>query len=121
MNEQPLFEHHDFNKRRANQLREEALEQVDAAAYEQWKQKARDCIHYCASTMAEFTTDECVALMENHYPTLTTHEPKAWGPLMTAAAKQGWIVNTKRVTNSSMTSNHARPKTVWKSLEYETH
>lgn len=50
---------------------------------------------------------------------VTTHENRAAGPAMTAAARRGWIVSTERTIKADRPSRHKGDVRVWRSLLYQ--
>lgn len=107
-----------FDQVAATEAREAAIEQVEQNAAEQFMHCALRSVYLVALHASqgtwEFTTDDVVAYMLEHYPEVTTHEPRAWGAVMRKAVTKGWIINTGRVRPSTMVSNHRRPKTIWR-------
>jgi hypothetical protein len=49
---------------------------------------------------------------------ISTHDNRASGPVMVAAAKAGWIVRTDRTITTSRPSRHRGDVRVWQSLLY---
>jgi hypothetical protein len=87
-------------------LRDQAVEQVEANADETWLQQAKAALWARILQGGEFTTDDLDAPRPR--------EPRAWGPVMLAAARAGLIVNTHTTRQSSQPRCHARPKAVWR-------
>lgn len=54
-----------------------------------------------------------------HHPNAGTHEQRAVGPLMTAAAKLGYFTQTDRFNKSTLPQCHRRPMQAWQSLIYQ--
>lgn len=92
-----------------------AMARVEENADEEFRRRALEAVQVMARTRSEFTTDDAVEYLAKVYPEVSTHEPRAWGPIMRAAAREGWIVNTLQVRQSNMVSNHRRPKAIWRS------
>lgn len=92
--------------------RNEEIDRVDEAADGEWKQRARNALADAieANIGGYITTDDIVCD--------SPREPRAWGPIMTEAAKGGLIENTKTTRESTDVKCNARPKTVWK-VKYE--
>lgn len=99
----------------AIEARNEAMSRVERNAEEPWKQACRDAIRQIALDKAEFTTDDVWEYLSDNDVELP-HEVRAMGPLMSSAAKQGWIVATDRYRNSTRVACHARPVRIWASL-----
>ncbi len=49
---------------------------------------------------------------------ITTHDNRASGPVMVAAARAGWIARTDRTITTSRRSRHGGDVRVWRSLIY---
>jgi hypothetical protein len=101
----------------AAQARDEAMAQVDAGADEKWKEGVILVIEEICRVLGfgkTFTTDQVWEGMELVFPEVTTHEPRAMGPMMAKAAKMGLITKTDRVVDSERVECHARPVAVWK-------
>lgn len=105
-----------FDLVRAAKNRDQAIDEVEAHADDEWVACAFAAVRATAETLDEFTTDDCASYLARIYPEAWTHEGRAWGAVMRRAVKNHWIVNTGRVKASTMVSNHRRPKTVWRSL-----
>lgn len=71
--------------------RDDGMRRADENAREVWKRICARCIEYLAVTQATVTTDDVWNALERWYPHITTHEPRALGPRMTAAVKAGLI------------------------------
>ncbi len=75
-----------FNSIAARAARDTAMDRVDQAAAPAWKTFVAQLIVEVARTHTEFTTDDVERLrLQRHGP--TTHERRALGPLMRAAAE----------------------------------
>lgn len=98
----------------ARRARDEAIARVGQNAQEAWRAAALDAVKQAARTHAEFTTDEVLEIMRAQ--PYATHEGRAWGAVMTQAARLGWIVKTGRVRKSAAVSRHYAEKAVWRSL-----
>lgn len=106
---------HIFDAQGARDARDEAMARVDEHAEEEWKRAALDAIEAVATWRDEFTTD-AVWWMLDHSGAGDAREARVMGPLMTEAARRGWIARTDRTHNSVRVECHANPKRVWKSL-----
>lgn len=95
-------------------LRDEAIKRVDENADVGWKDEARKAVFYLASTRPEFTADDVWGMLD--ITDAKTHEPRAMGAVMQAAAREGLIVATNRTVQSALSRRHARPVRVWRSL-----
>lgn len=79
--------------------RDEAMAAAEANAYARWKEHARSCLHWLNTTHDRWTTDDFWLSMREHYPDVTTHEPRALGPLLSAMIRRGEVVNYGRTTS----------------------
>ena len=91
--------------------RDEALERVERGTDKDWRALARRALWNTIKETGvggEFTTDDVKTRVER------TREEKAWGPILLAAARAGFIENTGRTVKSAEVRCHARPKAVWR-------
>ena len=96
--------------------RDEAMRRADEHARLEWKIAYDICIEMvCEDHRSGFplTTDLVDEYMSEHCPDIQTHEGRARGPRMTAAAKKGLIVKTDRFIKSTNPDCNARDKRVW--------
>lgn len=101
----------------ADLARQAAIECVDANADRAWKEVAYDCVVNVAHHCEQFTTDEVLNELAKH-PEVSTHEPRALGPVMMRAARENVIAVTDRFVKSEAISRHRAHKQVWRSLLY---
>lgn len=97
-----------FSQLRAVEARDEAMQRVEDAAPDEWKDAADATVLKLARTGLPFTTDGVWNLMPVKPP-----EPRALGPVMKRAADAGHIRATGRYVKSSEVSCHAREKKEW--------
>lgn len=97
----------------AERAKLDALERVDAHADTEWKITALEVVKSCAAQMPEFTTDDVWQALAKI--AIGTHENRAIGPVMNAAARAGYITPTDRFQNCNRVSRHRAPVRVWKS------
>jgi hypothetical protein len=101
-------------------LRDAAIAKVDAAADAAWKAWARQAVLEVCREIDTFTTDEAAErldkLLTGAAVEAATHDPRAWGAIMRAAAQQGWCEATGDMRLTVNPSAHRRPKRVWRSL-----
>lgn len=102
----------------ADAARSDALQRVDEHADPDWRDVAYRCVLAVARRLEHFTTDEVIDELANH-PAITTHEPRALGPVMMRAARNNVIAATDRFVKSNAISRHRAPKQVWRSLVYK--
>lgn len=96
--------------------RDEALDRVERAANEEWAAVALRATEWISGMHNEFTTDSVWAAIEEYYPNVHTHEPRAMGPIMMKAKKHKWCEPTDRTVLSDRKQNHRRPIRVWRSM-----
>ena len=102
----------------------EALIAVDAAADESWKAAVWASIQIIAGSQESFTTDDIWHYLEANFPDEYTEEPRALGPLMLRAVREGVAeiktcshCGTKKVVKESERSvNHKADLAVYRSL-----
>ncbi len=92
-----------------------ALARVESAASPGWRRAADQAVVQCTAMYDEFTTDEVQDLIDQ--TGFTTHNDKALGPVMRAAARKGLIKNTRCNRSSNRASNNMRPKTIWATVK----
>jgi hypothetical protein len=94
--------------------RDKAMAQVEQAAPPDWKHEAFAAIKAVAREHEQFTTDDVWRHVGWQPP-----EPRAMGPLMTHAARLGFIEKIAgAMREGDRVVNHARPQQVWRSLIY---
>lgn len=91
--------------------RDVALARVDGAADPLWRAAADRIIRELAASGVEFTTDDVWSRLDR--TGTATHEPRALGALLKAAAQRGIVRATDRYRNSVRVECHARPVRVW--------
>lgn len=100
--------------RQGSLLRDEAIDQVEEHAQEEWKKAAYNVVVYIAKHRVEFTTDAVWSLLDRI--SFVTHENRAMGAIMRRAANRGVCVRTDRTTQSVRPECHRRPIRIWRSL-----
>lgn len=95
------------------EARDTGMARVEAGAPWHFKAEADRAVWVIARRQKEFTTDEVWA--EITPAAIIGIEPRAIGPVLFAAARRGWIVNTRRQRLTSRAIAHARPVTIWES------
>lgn len=101
----------------AQRVTEEAIARAQANANDEWMREVRAIVWRLARARTEFTTDQ--VWVQADRLEATTHEPRALGAVMRAAAQAGWVTPTDRVRNSVRPECHCRPVRVWRSLIVE--
>jgi hypothetical protein len=89
----------------------DALEAVEAAADEGWLRAAKQAVWVLCLRGESFTTDD----VWEHLDALgvTTHEPRALGAVMRAAATAGFIRKSNQYVNTRRPAAHSRPIPQW--------
>jgi len=90
----------------AAEAREEGIAQADANADDDWREVATHVVDLLAGTGEPFTADHVVAMLEELWPDVTTHNLAALGPVIRHAARRGDIVKTGRLVHSSIARRH---------------
>jgi hypothetical protein len=99
-------------------LKREGMVRVAKPLTEAHRERILMAVHDCAVAVPEFTTDRVEWLMVKRMIGRPAN-PKAYGPIMRAVAKLGWIEATERSVKSVIPRNHRRPKAVWRSLIHQ--
>ena len=103
-----------YDRERAEQARDEAIERVDKHAEEAWRETADEGIRVCAALADEFTSEMVRLYLDLR--DVETHDERALGPRMQAAARAGLIEPTDEFRAGSRVSRHRAPLRVWRSL-----
>lgn len=94
----------------AEAARDQAMDQVDGAAADEWKDQARRAIWHLAQTRDTFTVDDVWELLEaRHVP--SPQEPRALGPVLMRAVRSGAIRDNGTMAKSRR--RHATKITVY--------
>jgi len=102
-----------FDARRGEQARDEALERVEDNADDSWKNAALRAICITAAQHEEFISSD---VWPNINSDAAPREARALGPMMVRAKKNGWIEATNQFKLATMVSRHRAPQRVWRSL-----
>ena len=94
----------------AKQSRDDAMERVEAHAAEEWKNLEQDIIFSVCQKQGAFTSED---LWRAGLP--KPREPRALGPMLTAAAKKGWCESSGNYVRGSSVTRHGAPIVVWRS------
>lgn len=108
----------DRGRRKGRQARDASIAQVDEHAAKAWRAAALQAVRYLCATEAEFTTDDVWDYMHRMHPALLTHEPRAMGAVMQAAARARLCEATDRTRQSGRPDCHARPVRIWRPLHH---
>lgn len=102
----------------ATSAREVNIRDADLGMDDEWRRAALAAIRRVAERLPEFTTDQVL----DEDPTLEQgREPRALGPCLLYAAKDGIIAPTDRYVSSSRKASNARAKRAWRSLVFGGH
>jgi hypothetical protein len=94
----------------AEEARDAAIRQVQAAAPGVWMRRARDAALLVSLARFDFTTDDVWTALEGLEPP----EPRAMGAVMKGLASEGLIRATGEYRKSRRVECHARPVAVWR-------
>jgi hypothetical protein len=109
---------HAKRKAEAEAAKKAAMEQSEGGASPEWLALMAELVITAARLYRTFTSDEVFDLYDERDGAPTTHDSRAFGPVMRSAAKAGVCRKTNIVTNSRRASNHKRPIAIWESLIY---
>lgn len=96
-------------------LRDEALDQVERNADPVWLAKAELAVASLAQTGADFTTDDAWAALDRD-GVERPREPRAMGAVFNNARRSGLIEPTGVWVQSASSVNHARDLRVWRGV-----
>ncbi len=103
----------------AVEVKREAIARVERNANQDWLDAFRRALEIVARRTLRFTADAIWEQFEKDYPQPYQHEPRAAGPVVVRAIKDGVIVTVKNMFwNSNRRSCHNRPIQVYQSLIY---
>ena len=103
-----------FDPDQATAARDHAIDRVEAAADDRWKQEAHLAIRKIGRLSETFTTDDVWAAMPADVRAEV--EPRAMGAIMRQAASEGVCVALGQWKPSTRVACHRRPLRVWRSL-----
>ena len=112
----------DYGARQAEALAAKAagMKQVEDNADTRWNVLMFRLVRIVAEEVPEFTSDDVIDRYEAQPGAVpTTHDLRAFGPVMRRAARAGICRNTYRTVPSRRKSLHASPRAVWQSLIYK--
>jgi hypothetical protein len=108
------------SKSDAKEAKRLGMETVERAADPDWRGTMLDLVVRVARSRPRFTSDDVFDLYEGTGSTSTTHDLRAFGPVMMRAAKLGVCRKAECAPiNSRRASLHASPRAVWDSLIFE--
>lgn len=85
-------------------LRDEAMERAEAGASMDWRARALIAVHRVATEQPSFLVDSVWAYIEK------PEEPRAIGPIMQRACRNGWITKSGQYEPSAQTTTHSNPR-----------
>lgn len=94
--------------------KQEAMKRSMNHANPDWKAAALDAIVEVASKQASFTSDDILAVLDRL--DVKTHDTRALGGILTAAARLKWIRKSGNYVPSKRPACHSRPILIWESL-----
>lgn len=97
---------------------EDALERVDEATADGWKDRAFEAYEFAARRWPEFTNDQIWVILEDEWQTPPPKNRRALGQVARAAAKAGVMENTGRYVGSDRPHIHRSLMPVYRSLVY---
>ncbi len=95
--------------------KEEAMHRAYIHAEEDWRVAAYAAVNRLARKQRDLTTDD---VWEAIPANVQTHEPRALGPIMALAARNGLIRKTGTWRETTRAAAHQRPVAVWASNVY---
>ena len=101
--------------RTGEELRDEAMEEVEEHAGEDWNELAYEVVLLVATRMELFKADD-IHNWARFVDLPKPHEPRAWGPVMSRAIKAGVCVPTGVWVKTNRSSRHAAPTRQYRSL-----
>lgn len=92
----------------ARAARDQALEQVEQNAHEHWRDVAERALDVLIGRGVQFDADDVWVEIARIDQEAATHEPRALGPVVMRAIREGRIVNAGW-RNSTRASRHGAP------------
>jgi len=103
-----------FNAQKSAAKRDQAMEQVEQSAEEEWKEVAYDTVIEVARVRQTFTADDVQEKLDKK--PVHTHELRALGPVMLRAARDHVIEDSGTFTRTTQVKCHRMPRRIWRSL-----
>lgn len=114
-----LFDHA-ARRAEAEKAKADGMAQAEGNAVPEWSILMLELVEQVARTMPRFTADDVFDLFAERPGAPTTHDSRAFGPVMMRAAKKGICRQADcRPVKSRRKSLHSSLITVWDSLIYE--
>lgn len=106
-----------FSAAAAADAKKEGMARSEFGADHLWKEKMYAYVVEVASAKHRFTSDDVFELAEARGVNSSTHDLRAFGPVMMRAARSGICKKADCAPiNSRRASLHASPRAVWESL-----
>jgi hypothetical protein len=102
-----------FDEAASRAAKLEGMGRVERGADEDWKRRANEALRALCREQEIFTADNVWQRIEK------PEEPRALGPVMSAAVKAGWCEPTGRVLQSKIPVHHQAPVREYRSLLYD--
>lgn len=96
-------------------LKQAAIHRVGQRANPAWMEAAKSAVAHVCRSQPRFSTDDAKKIME---PGHQTHDPRAWGAVMTWAHEELLCRPEAAHKLSQFGVSHQRPQRVWRSLVY---
>ena len=112
-----LFEHA-AQKAEAKAAKAAGMEQAAGGALPEWSILMLELVRLTCLEQPRLTSDDVFDRYDAYPGAPTTHDARAFGPVMVTAAKLGMCRKTDRVVPSRRKSLHASPRAIWESLIY---
>ncbi|MCK1742195.1 hypothetical protein IVA80_15325 [Bradyrhizobium sp. 139] len=97
-------------------MKASAMARSEAHANEAWSRYMLDLVRATCLSRHVLSSDDVFALADSDAAAPTTHDTRAFGPVMRRAALLGYCKRTNYTVCSVRESNHYRPIAVWESL-----
>lgn len=98
--------------------KQEGISRAARASNPEWWQAALEALKEAATNKPILNTDDVYTILYMREAP-STHENRAFGPVMLYGASQGWIIRTDHWAESRRRTAHRRPIRVWYSLIYQ--
>ena len=105
-------------RREAREAANEAIDRVDRHAHEEFKRLAYRAGIYLARQERELDSAMIRDLLQEHYPSVATHDDRALGAIMRQLQRDRVIERTDRTRKSGRKRNHNRDLRIWRSLRF---
>lgn len=107
-----------FDAAAARDAKVHGMAQSEKSANEEWSHHMVEMVRLTCMEQLLFTADDVFERSEMVPNAPTTHDSRAFGPVMIRAAKKGYCEQTDVTQKSRRASCHHRPLAVWRSKLY---